>query len=164
MPLLDRGALAPDPFTTLADDAPLPSGEAVIVSLARLMADTEALRSHDAPVGVALAAADAPDTVADALSWLALIVLELPRFRDGRAFSQARALRERLGYAGLLRARGHILPDQAQFLARVGVDQIIIPDGADLAAWQTGLNRYTVAYQPGLTASTPLGALRRRLG
>src|SRR3546814_15236126 len=38
-----------------------------------------------------------------------LIVLEFPKFSDGRAYSQARLLRERFGYRGELRATGQVL-------------------------------------------------------
>src|SRR5689334_18176846 len=41
-----------------------------------------------------------------------LIVLDFPKFTDGRAYSQARLLRERLGYHGELRASGAVFLDQ----------------------------------------------------
>ena len=44
------------------------------------------------------------------------------RFRDGRAYSQARLLRERFGYRGELRATGQVLRDQFVFMLRAGFD------------------------------------------
>ena len=54
------------------------------------------------------------------LNGFASIILEFPLFKDGRAYSQARLLRERFGYAGELRARGAVLRDQILFMARCG--------------------------------------------
>ena len=45
-----------------------------------------------------------------------------PNFRDGRAYTQARLLRERFGFRGELRATGQVLRDQFVFLARAGFD------------------------------------------
>ncbi|MGB0406430.1 MAG: DUF934 domain-containing protein, partial [Pseudomonadales bacterium] len=41
-------------------------------------------------------------------------------FKDGRGFTLARELRDRLGYQGWLRASGDLLPDQATHLRDVG--------------------------------------------
>src|ERR1700756_5291795 len=51
-----------------------------------------------------------------------LVVLDFPKFTDGRAYSQARLLRERLGYRGELRATGAVFLDQLPFLLRCGFD------------------------------------------
>ena len=56
------------------------------------------------------------------LPGLALIALEIPKFTDGRAYSQARTLRDHLGYTGELRATGNVLRDQLGYLARCGVN------------------------------------------
>ena len=47
---------------------------------------------------------------------LSVIVLEFPKFRDGRGFSWARMLRTRLGFTGEIRATGHFLYDQLAFM------------------------------------------------
>ena len=51
-----------------------------------------------------------------------LIILDFPKFTDGRAYTQARLLRERLGYTGELRASGAVFIDQLPFLLRCGFD------------------------------------------
>ncbi len=45
------------------------------------------------------------------LGKLAVVALVFPVFRDGRAYTQARLLRERHGYDGELRATGQVLRD-----------------------------------------------------
>jgi uncharacterized protein (DUF934 family) len=60
------------------------------------------------------------------LSELELIAIEFPKFRDGRGFTLARALREQ-GFQGDIRAVGHVLPDQFAFLRQCGFTSVITP-------------------------------------
>ncbi|UMM64127.1 DUF934 domain-containing protein [Aristophania vespae] len=78
---------------------------------------------------------------------LKLILLQFPSFKDGRAFTQARTLREYLGYKEEIRVEGHILPDQAEFLKRCGVDNVVLSSDADPAIWQERLKRFSFSYQ-----------------
>ena len=57
---------------------------------------------------VLLANTDPVEDLAPHLGRLRLIVLDFPKFSDGRAYSQARLLR-RMGYRGELRATGGVL-------------------------------------------------------
>lgn len=56
----------------------------------------------------------------------AVISIEFPKFRDGRGFTLARALRQR-GYKGDLRAVGHFLPDQFLSLLACGFSSFLPP-------------------------------------
>ena len=58
-----------------------------------------------------------------------------PTFKDGRAYSQARLLRERYGFRGELRATGQVLRDQFLFLLRAGFDSFEVTKEADAAAF-----------------------------
>ena len=55
------------------------------------------------------------------------IEIEFPKFRDGRGFTLARALRERYGFQGDLRATGHFLPDQFGALKACGFTSFVTP-------------------------------------
>jgi uncharacterized protein (DUF934 family) len=48
------------------------------------------------------------------------VVLQFPKWTDGRAYSQARLLRGRHRYAGELRATGDVLVDMLPLLQRTG--------------------------------------------
>jgi uncharacterized protein (DUF934 family) len=160
--LLKDGQPIADPWTAIDDAAEsLPDGP-VLVSLERWRRDRPALLDRPGGLGVRLLSHHSADDLAEDLERFELIAVDFPKFRDGRGFSTARELRERYGYRGEIRAVGHALPDQAQFLIRTGFTTIELPDGANLAAWQTGLNEISVAYQitPGVEA--PLGGLRLR--
>ncbi|SFC04547.1 DUF934 domain-containing protein [Tropicimonas isoalkanivorans] len=68
-----------------------------------------------------------PRALAPFLGSLSMIRVDFPSFADGRGFSIARALR-RMGYAGRLRAKGHVLADQYAMARRSGFDEVEIDD------------------------------------
>src|SRR5580692_8350370 len=100
MPLIKDGSFVDDAYTAVADDAALPDKDAFIVSLARFKKDRDAILARNDGFGVNLKSDESPETLGDDLHRFALIALEFPKFRDGRAFSWARMLRARLGFKG----------------------------------------------------------------
>jgi len=80
--------------------------------------------------GLLLDAWDEPEVFADALPHLALVAIRIANFTDGRAYSLARLLRSRHGYAGELRAIGDVLRDQLLYLARCGFDAFALRDAS----------------------------------
>jgi uncharacterized protein (DUF934 family) len=74
--------------------------------------------------------------VAPLLPRLALIVVEFPKFRDGRGFTLGRALRERHGFTGDIRAAGHVIPDQLALLRQCGFSSVATPEEHPPAQWQ----------------------------
>jgi uncharacterized protein (DUF934 family) len=108
---------------------------------------------------VRLTPADAVEELAAELPRLALVAVEFPNPGDGRGYSAARLLRERLGFTGELRAVGAgVRQDQAFLLARCGFDALELAPGEDPQQARRALQRYDVAYQPGAAAV----ALRRQ--
>jgi uncharacterized protein (DUF934 family) len=165
MPLLEYGRPVPDPWIAVADEAPLPEGVPALVTLARLLAEEAALSGRDAKLGVALPNDADPALIAPLLDRLSLVALRVPKHRDGRAFTQARSLREHHAFEGEIRATGHVLPDQYAFLLRCGVTTVELPEGADPEAWHRALHLIPLAYQPAVAGdAAPLGLLRRHLG
>jgi len=136
-----------DPWTWLSDEEPLPA-TAVIVSLARWLRERKGLLEHPGRLGVLFAGEDDPYLVARDVERLTLIVLTFRPIGDGRGYSQARLLRERLGYRGELRAVGDLLTDHLHFLFRCGIDSAELPDGTEHTAIVRGLMPYSVSYQP----------------
>jgi len=157
MPLLEADHLIADRWTEIADDAALPEGPA-LVSLARLKGGA----SHPAEIGVVVNGATPAAELAPLLDRVSVVAIRFPVFRDGRGFTLARLLRERHGFAGEIRAIGHVLPDQHAFLRRCGFSTVALPEGTDTAPWIAALARFRVAYQPALSAGhAMLGGLRR---
>lgn len=162
MPLLKNGLVATDPWVAVEDDAPLPDGRPVLVSHARWLAGRDALTARKAPLGIRL-----PNSL-DVLAFgpeagrFDLIVLEFPKFSDGRAYSQARLLRERFGYRGELRATGQVLRDQLRLMHRCGFDayEFDRPDAARVFA--AALQDFSAAYQPATDGTATALELRLR--
>jgi uncharacterized protein (DUF934 family) len=161
MQLIKNGEIIKDPYCRVPDDAPLPGEGAVLVSADRLLADMDAIARHQGTVGVLWPNDRSVSELAPHLDRIALIVLGFPSFRDGRAYSQARILRERFGFRGELRAAGQILRDQFLFLLRSGFDAFEVTKDHDIAAFTDSVRRYSVFYQPGANGSPPV--FRRRL-
>jgi len=161
MPLVKNGRLAEDRYLRVLDDAPIPEGVPVIVPATRLLADAGEFARRDSPVGVLWPNDRRVAELVPHLDWLALVALVFPKFKDGRAYSQARQLRERYGFRGELRATGEILRDQFLFLQRAGFDALEVKKEADVAAFEETSRRYSVFYQP--TGDGRTTALRARL-
>jgi uncharacterized protein (DUF934 family) len=160
MPLLKHGKITPDPWIAVADDAPLPSEDPVVVGLARWRAERAALARRPAPVGVRLKSHELAPEIGDDAGKLGLIALEFPSFRDGRAYSTARLLRERYRFTGELRAVGNVLRDQFLFMHRCGFDAFEIAS-ADAGAWREAMAEIAIWYQPTADGRPVLPALRR---
>jgi len=161
MPLVRNEKIAVDDFVRVADDAEIPAAGNVLIPVARFLENAEALLRRDGKVGVILPNNRDPDDLESYLDRLALIALVFPTFRDGRAYSQARLLRERYSYDGELRATGQVLRDQFVFMMRAGFDAFEVKKDSDALAFEETIKRYSVFYQP--TADGRFTALRLRL-
>ena len=159
MPLIKEGAFVHDAFVTVADDAALPDG-AAIVSLARFQKDREALLARNAPLGIQLKAPENPELLGEDVQRFSVIVLEFPVFRDGRAFSWARMLRERLNFTGEIRGTGHFLYDQINYMKRVGFDAWNVAEGFPLEQFHRALTEITNVYQPSADGKKTIRELR----
>ena len=98
MPLVKGGEITRDDFVHVGEDLPLPEGGAILISAARFLADPELLLRHEGRIGVIWPNGRDIDALVPYLDRLATIALVFPTFRDGRAYSQARLLRERHNY------------------------------------------------------------------
>ena len=160
MALIKQGRLVADDFTAVADDEALPAEGAVVVSLARWQAEREALLARGLPVGVHLKSDQSPESIADDLARVSLVALEFPQFRDGRAYSYARMLRERYGYEGEIRAVGDVLMEQLHFMVRTGFDAFELAGDDPLRQYATAMADFSIWYQP--TDDGRLTAIQRR--
>jgi uncharacterized protein (DUF934 family) len=161
MPLVKDGKITGDLFVHVPDGAELPGDGAILVSAARFLEDPEALLKRAGKVGVIWPNSRNLDDLVPYLDRLATIALVFPSFRDGRAYSQARLLRERHGYDGELRATGQVLRDQFVFMSRAGFDAFEVKKDADADAFAATMKRYSVFYQP--TGDGRVTALHRRM-
>jgi uncharacterized protein (DUF934 family) len=161
MPLVRGGKITDDAFVHVADDAPLPSDGAILISAARFLGDPEAISRRLGKTGVVWPNNRELDDLVPYLDRLAAVALVFPTFRDGRAYSQARLLRERFLYRGELRATGQVLRDQFVFMLRAGFDAFEVKKQGDAEVFAQTTKRYSVFYQP--TGDGRVTALNRRM-
>jgi uncharacterized protein (DUF934 family) len=109
---------------------------------------------------VSLANTDPVEDLAPHVGRLRLIVLNFPKFSDGRAYSQARLLRGRMGYRGELRATGGVLIDQIPFMLRCGFDSFESEQKGFEEALAKARTLFSVVYQPTEDGRIPASRLR----
>ncbi|MEM8687618.1 MAG: DUF934 domain-containing protein [Pseudomonadota bacterium] len=158
MPLLKRtGEISEDPWITLGDEDEVPFVGDVIAPHARLPLQVPGRLGISLPNDLDVSALE------PAISDVPLIVLTFPSFADGRAYSQARALRNALSYKGELRASGHLLPDQLAFMVEVGFDTFDLQtDRFPVERWTQALEEVTLTYHRHLSrpGQSPIIATR----
>ena len=158
MPLLKRtGEISDDTWITLGDEDDVPPAGDVIVSHTRLPLDVPG------QLGISLPNDLDVSTLGPHIAQASLIVLTFPSFADGRAYSQARALRNTLSFEGDLRANGHLLPDQLAFMVEVGFDSFDLQtDRFPVERWSEALEDVTLTYHRHLSrpGQSPIIAAR----
>ena len=149
MPLWRREGFVEDAWAFLGDEVTVPEEGAIVVSLKRWLEQREMLSARAAPVGVAVeAGADAQAHLSD-LANRPLVALAFDKFADGRSFSYARILRDRLQFGGELRAIGDVLIDEIPLMLRCGFDSFDVTNAPTLHALQAGrLPGSPLHYQP----------------
>jgi len=148
MVLVKGRTVVQDLWQHLEDADPLPAGGPVTLSWARWTAERATITRAPAELGVRI-----PNTVTTAevgaeAAKFGLIAVHFPNFSDGRAFSQARVLRDRYGFTGEIRATGGVLRDQLLFMQRCGIDAFEMPDRALEENWLAAFDEFDVFYQP----------------
>ena len=109
-----------------------------------------AVRDHwpaDLSTGVLLPnTADVAQLAAD-LPRLALLVLQFPKWTDGRAYSQARLLRGRHRFSGEVRATGDVLVDMVPLLQRAGFSSVQLRGDQKVDSARRQLQMFDAYYQ-----------------
>ncbi|MDR3415373.1 MAG: DUF934 domain-containing protein [Nevskia sp.] len=157
------GRLAENDWLSLADEAALPAVGRVIVSLKRFRAERAALDASGLAVGVRIPNTDDITALAPELNGLPLVAVEIPKFADGRAYSQARVLRERFGFCGEIRAQGDVLHDQLFHMQRCGINAFELRADQDPQECLHAFSDYSLAYQRGADGVETVWQKRRNL-
>lgn len=145
-------------WTFVADDADLPEGGAVVVSLKRL--PEVAGDARFAALGVRVQAGEDVREIAPYLAKIGIVELEFPKFRDGRNYSSAAILRQQMGYTGEIRAIGDVLADQLFFMVRCGIDCLALHPSVKEETARRALDRYEFVYQQSSDDRRPIWTLR----
>ena len=163
--LIRNREIAANDLTLLDDEAPVPTAGKVVVSLARWQQHQAALRGEAAETGVRI-----PNTIDLAGVWpdLAdrkLLVIEFPAFGDGRAYSQARLLRDRYQFQGDILAVGAaVVRDQLHNMQRAGINAFLLREDQNPQECLTAFDDFALAYQKAADPSMPIVQEQRRRG
>ena len=98
--------------------------------------------------------------IADELDKFPLIGLNFPVFSDGRSYSNARELRETLGYTGDIRAIGDVMRDQLYYMSRCGFSSYSLRFDQDADTCLSAFSDFETGYQS--SVDQPLPLFRRR--
>lgn len=148
MALIKNGAVTDDQYTDVSTAEEAKFEGAIIVSLQQWLDNRDSLRAHDAPLGIVLNSDEKPERIEEELQHFSVIALKFPTFRDGRAYSYARLLRDRYGYEGELRATGEVLLEQLHYMQRVGFNSFAVTGDDAAHDWEIASNDLSVWYQP----------------
>ena len=85
--------------------------------------------------------------LAEALRVQRTLVLQFPKWTDGRAYSQAVLLRSRVHFKGELIAAGEVLADMLPLLRRCGFDAVQLQEGQCVETAQRALGFISTPYQ-----------------
>lgn len=132
----------------------LPDGK-IIVPLALWLEQQEALKARP-DTGLWIDSDEDPEALAGQLSALPLIAIHFPVFADGRGYSIARILRDRMGYPGELRAFGDVLRDQLFYLKRCGFNSFAMREDCNAEDALASLGDFSVCYQGASDDPQPL--------
>lgn len=158
-----------DDWRTLDEAAPLPASGKLIVPWSRWQAEAAALKARG-DVGVAIPPTLEASELATELPFLGLVAVpfrfiqpkpEGGRTFDGRGYTQARALRERFGFRGEIRAVGDVFRDAMYYMHRCGVNAFDLKPGQDLEDALQAFGDFSLGYQGAADDPTPI--FRRRI-
>ncbi len=125
---------------------------------------TGAERQHGANAILRLENDADPRALADDIRAAERVALAFPTFKDGRAYSQARIIRQQIGFDGELIAEGEILPDQIVHMRRCGFTSADLAEDkleAACAALEAAGPRYQAGDGDGVTIIERRRARRR---
>ncbi|MDR2334071.1 MAG: DUF934 domain-containing protein [Burkholderiaceae bacterium] len=114
-----------------------------------------AANEHQLPESGVVELPNDADPLALDLSGITRIDLNFPKFTDGRAFSQARLLRQRRKFTGEIRATGDVLIDQLVQMARCGFDVAVLREGVDASDAKRQFERFHAFYQGDVSHPLP---------
>lgn len=161
MPLLDHNGWKADEYQRYDEFFAAP---AIIVPPETLDAAL-AERAEGQKIGIEVPNSFVPSVLLPAQDQLSLIVVEFPKFSDGRGFSIGRMLRQQ-GYRGTLRANGFLVPDEFGFARACGFDEVEMTEEhaarQPLEQWLEAARAFSVGYHAGPDVGASIFERRRR--
>jgi uncharacterized protein (DUF934 family) len=152
----EAGFVENDPWVIETDEVKASAEQKALLPLDEMIARAE--ESNDVGLGVLIRPADDVRKLEPYLYRIEIVAVEFPAFNDGRAFSHASLLRDRLAYKNELRAVGDVLIDQIPLMLRCGIDSFSVKNATALKRLEEGrLPGIAMHYQPAARPAEKLG-------
>lgn len=149
------GFAGQDPWIIETEELKAGEGQKVLLPLDDFFKAADESNAGD--LGVVIAPADDVTKLAPYLDRIALVAVKFPAYNDGRGFSHASLLRDRLNYQGEVRAVGDVLIDQIPLMLRTGFDSFAVTNAVALARLEEGrLPGIDNHYQPAARGDVPV--------
>ncbi|EUB95783.1 putative conserved protein UCP030820 [Rhizobium sp. CF080] len=143
----ETGFVENDPWVIETEELKATEDQKALLPLDEMIARAE--ESNDVGLGVLIRPADDVRKLEPYLYRIEIVAVDFPAFNDGRAFSHASLLRDRLGYRNELRAVGDVLIDQVPLMLRCGIDSFSVKNATALKRLEEGrLPGIAEHYQP----------------
>lgn len=143
----ETGFVENDPWVIETDEVKAEGEQKALLPLEDFIEKAES--SNDVGLGVLIKPADDVTRLEPYLYRIEIVAVDFPAFNDGRAFSHASLLRDRLAYRNELRAVGDVLIDQVPLMLRCGIDSFAVTNATALKRLAEGrLPGIAVHYQP----------------
>lgn len=155
MKIIKDKVLVEDNWQHVQPDEALPDGD-IILPLEMWREKRAELAGRNSRIGVKLEPGDSPADIEDALDEIALVAINFPSFGDGRGYSHAKILRDRLGFEGEIRAVGDVLQDQIFYLQRCGFNSYEVRSDRSSEEALDAFDDFTVTYQVSADEKLPL--------
>lgn len=143
----ETGFVENDPWIIETEEVKAEGDQRPLLSLDQLIEQADT--TNEVGFGVLIKPADDVKRLEPYLYRLELVAVEFPAFSDGRGFSHASLLRERLGYKNELRAVGDVLIDHVPLMLRCGFDSFAVKNPTAIKRLaENRLPGIDVHYQP----------------
>ncbi len=156
--IIKNGQLVNDDWNRVDEVGLFPEGK-ILISMSSWNEQQVQFFKRYGEIGIWMESNENPEEIEN-LERIPVIGILFENFMDGRGFSIARLLRERLDYQGEIRAIGSPIRDQLSYMVKCGFDAFDLADHYDLEEALASLNDFSESYQTSVQQKTPL--FRRR--
>ena len=163
--LIKDGALIDDQWVLVREDSDpgilqaLP-GRKLLVPYRFWRFSQDAIADYWGQVSIWLDSSERVSDIREPVGSFPVIGLNFPVFSDGRSYTNARELREQLGYQGEIRAIGDVLRDQLYYMQRCGFNAFQLRQDQDPDECLRAFEDFHAGYQASIDQPQPL--FRRR--
>lgn len=154
-----KGQIIEDKWQLINDEQA--TFEYAVISFKRFIKSPDDFKESN--LGIALEPGDNPLELEKHLHLFASIFIHFPAFTDGRGYSSAALLRERLNYEGELRATGDVLLDQLFYMQRCGFTHFCLREDQNIEHIEFYLKTFTHHYQSDALKSTLISKHRANM-